>query len=343
MRHDLAKGISEFEKSRDLFKAAGDIAEAAIAETWAAEFLPNVGKIAESRERFAALIADAESRKFNVLLPTVYYWLGVSDFLQKRFSDSARHLKTALRLAEAGNNSFETLHAAEALALNYSELGELEPALSYSSKMLSTQPSYFENPRQRLRDLGTLADITLRLEFMATTLSLSKESLSLAQARSADGSAGDSSSVELNAALRHLIEAAEAQGDFNAALDYANESKRVALKREDSGERTRTVAEINMVLAQVKIKMNDCAQAVVDYDQALELFARLPEFTFNLYQIHKGKLFCFQELGQQEDFARELSVVLQLSEDYRATIREDSSRQAFFANEQEVFDAANAL
>jgi CHAT domain-containing protein len=116
----------------------------------------------------------------------------------------------------------------------------------------------------------------------------------------------------------------------------------VALGRGNSAEHTRMLAEINLVLGDVKTKMNDCNQAVGDYDQALELYDQLPEFTFNLYPIHKGKLFCFQQLNQQENFDRELKTVLRLSEEYRATIREDDSRQAFFANEQDVFDAAAA-
>jgi CHAT domain-containing protein len=61
-----------------------------------------------------------------------------------------------------------------------------------------------------------------------------------------------------------------------------------------------------------------------------------------LYQTHKGKLFCFQQLDRQEDVSSELKTVLKLSEEYRATIREDNSRQAFFANEQVVLDAATA-
>ena len=79
--------------------------------------------------------------------------------------------------------------------------------------------------------------------------------------------------------------------------------------------------------------------------KALELFGRLPEITDRPYQIHKGKLFCFQQLDRREDFSRELQTVLDLSEEFRATIREDASRQSFFANEQDVFDAvaANAI
>ena len=79
-----------------------------------------------------------------VLLPPAYYWLGMGDYLQSRFSESARNLKTALRLAEAGNNTFEIQHAEHALALNYSEIGELEPALFYAGKLLSDKELYFK-------------------------------------------------------------------------------------------------------------------------------------------------------------------------------------------------------
>jgi CHAT domain-containing protein len=88
--------------------------------------------------------------------------------------------------------------------------------------------------------------------------------------------------------------------------------------------------------------MRDYNEALADYDTALELYRRLPELSVSSYQIHKGKLFCFQQLERPQDFSSELQTVLALTEEYRATIREDDARQAFFASEQEVFDAAAA-
>jgi CHAT domain-containing protein len=116
----------------------------------------------------------------------------------------------------------------------------------------------------------------------------------------------------------------------------------LALSRSDSNENARTIAETYLLLADVKSKAADCVNALTDYDNALETYRRLPDVTDRLYQLHKGKLFCFQRLDRREDFARELQTVLHLSEVYRATIREDASRQSFFANEQDVFDAATA-
>jgi hypothetical protein len=62
----------------------------------------------------------------------------------------------------------------------------------------------------------------------------------------------------------------------------------------------------------------------------------MPQLTVSSYQIHKGRLFCFRELNDRQSFTAELLTVLALSEEYRRTIREDSSRQAFFENEQSV-------
>ena len=332
---DPAQAVSQLERSRDLFTRLGDECEAVVAEIWAVQFLPDIGKVAETRLRLTAIIDNAERRKFNVLLPSAYYWLGVADYRQGLFSESAKHLKTALRLAETGENAFEIQHAEHALAVNYSELGELEQALLYAGNLVSRRNLYYQNPSQDWRDKGTLVDIVLKLKFFSTALHLSRERLSMAQENwSTDSRVNDS--------LRSLIEAAIAKEDFPAALKYAGESMQVALGRGDNVENARKTAEIYRLLADVKRQTKACDEALTDYDQALDLFHRFPEVTEALYQIHKGKLFCFRQLNRQEDFSSELKTVFKLSEEYRSKIREDDSRQAFFASEQDVFDAATA-
>ncbi len=332
------QAISQFEKSRDLFRQLGNVCEAAIAENWAAQFLPDVARVAESRVRLTAIIAEAESRKFLVLLPPAYYWLGMADYRQNRFSESGRNLKSALRMAEAGNNVFEIQHAQQALAQNYSELGELEPAMLYASKMLGDRALYYQNATQSWRDKGTLADLSLKLKFFSSSLSFARESLSIAQEKW-------SATSRVNNSLRRMVNATAAQRDISAALMYANESLKTALARGDSPENSYTTAEIYSLLGDLESQNTNCNQALTNYEHALEIYGRLPEVTERLYEVHKGKLFCFQQLNQRDNFSSQLKIVLKLSEQYRETIREDYSRQAFFASEQVVFDlaAANAL
>ena len=335
LKSDYAKAILQFENSRDLFAQLGDTAEAAIAENLAVQLLPDVARVAESRLRLATIITNAERRKFIVLVPPAYYWLGRGDFQLNQISEANKHFKIALRWAEAGKNAFEVQHSGEVLAESYSELGELGPALSYANKLLPDEGLYYQNPSQFFRNKGTLADLSLKLKFFSTCLSLSRERLTIAQ----ENSPGSS---HVNDSLRHMISAAAETKDFPTALKYANESKRIALSRPDSKENTRTTAEIYLLLADLENQTSDCNQALLDYDKALDLFGQLREFEDRLYQIHKGRLFCFEQLKLQADFVDELKTVVKLSEEYRMTIREDSSRQAFFANEQVVFDLATA-
>jgi CHAT domain-containing protein len=330
---NIKTAISEFESSRDLFTRLGDEGEAAIAEIWAVQFLPEVGEVAESRRRCLAIIANAEARKFMVFLPAAYYWLGMGDYRQNRLSESAGNLKTALRLAEAGNNTFEVQHGEDSLALNYANIGELGPALFYAGKMLSDKELYFESLAQSRRNQGTLAFLFLKLKFFSTSLSLSREHLSITQEKWPD---------RVNDSLRRLVDAATAKEDFPAALSYAEESMRIALAREDTAENTRKVANIHLLLADLKSHTKDWDGALPNYDQALDLYGRFPEVTDSLYQAHKGKLFCFWQLDRKEEFSSELKIVSKLAEDYRTTVREDDLRQAFFANEQVVFDTATA-
>lgn len=333
LRSDYPKAISLFEKSRDLFTALGDVCESAIAEIWAAESLPNAGKVAEGRARLAGAIEMAEGRRFTVLAPTAYYWLAMSDYHQKQLSQSNKNLKTALRLAEEGSNTFEIQHAAEALAWNYSMLGELDLALSYVGKALDTKDLYYRTRSQWLRNEGTLAGLSLKLGFPSTSLSLSTEKLSVAREHAHPG-------ARVNDALRYVIIAATAKRDFDAALKYAAESMLIATEAGDSPENMRTRALVYGLTGDVKIETKDYGDALRDYDRALDLYRNIPELSAELYQIHKGRLFCLQRLRDDVSFASELQTVLALSEDYRRTIREDRSRQAFFANERDVFDAA---
>lgn len=311
-----------------------------MAEIWAAQFLPDVGKLTEGRRRLEALAASAEKRSFKVLLPTAYYWLAIGEYQETGLSRTGRNLRTALTLAESAGNVYGTHHARDALALYHSSLGELEPALAHVSQMLPGRDAYYQNPRQALREKGTLADLSLRLELFSTSLSFSREALALARDEAAAG--GRFNPNMLNSNLLGLVNASAAKGDFASALHYADESKRLAQGRGEAAENTRTLAELHLRLGEVRSQMKDCAAALADFDTALELYGRLPEFTVNAYRIHKGRLLCFRQLGRREDFSRELKRVLELSEEYRSRIREDESRRAFFASEQGVFDAAAA-
>lgn len=332
---DPTRAIALFEEGRDRFARLGDECSAAIAENWAAQLLRDVGKVTEARTRLSAIIGAAEHKNHLVLLPPAHYWLAMNDYSQGRLSDSASNLRIALRFAESSGNVFEIQHAEDTLAKHYEKLGELRTAWLYAGKKFSDQGAYYQRgATQYWRDMGTLAELTARANFPFTSLSIAKEALAFAEANSFDD-------VLLNNSLRHVVEASMAANDLTGALQYANNSLQLALKRGDDAGSVIAKAEVYRLLGDINRQGRNCSEALGQYDQALQLYGRLPEVTVEAYRIHKGKLACFQQANDWEQFDAELKIVLGLTEQYRHNIREDSSRQAFFDNQQDVFDAAS--
>ena len=331
---DQAGAISLYEQSRNSFVRLDDRCAAAIAENWAAQLLRDVGRIDEARARLSAIVEDSTAKNFLALQPPAYYWLAMNDYTQGRLSESAQNLRAGLRVAEATRNIFEVQHAEDALAKHYAKLGELQPAVWFAGKRFSDQSLYFHRSAvQYWRDRGTLAELTLKLGLSATSLSVSREMLSFAEAnRFAD--------VRLNDSLDHVIEASLARNDLNGALQHANRSLQIALKRGPGAESAESQAETYRLLGDINRQGGNCSEALGHYDQGLQLYGRAREISLNVYRIHKGRLECFQQTNDEQRFAGELEIIRKLTNEYRQNIREDNSRQAFFAEQQDIFDAA---
>ncbi|MFZ0749090.1 MAG: hypothetical protein WAM70_07005, partial [Pyrinomonadaceae bacterium] len=252
---DRAGAIALYEASRDRFARLDDRCAAAIAENWAAQFLRYVGRIDESRARLTAIVEDSTAKNFQALLPPAYYWLAMNDYSQGRLSESARNLRAALRVAEATHNVFEIQHADDGLAKHYAKLGELDLALLFSGKRFADQSAYYNNDSQYWRERGTLAELTLNLGLSATSLSVSREMLSFAEANQWDD-------VRLNDSLDHVIEASLASNDLNGALQHANRSLQIALKRGPGAESAESQAEIYRLLGDINRQGRNYSEAL---------------------------------------------------------------------------------
>lgn len=327
-----AAAIGEFEKSRDLFSALGDETESLIAESWAAQFLIDVSKIDESRIRLNALGEIAGQRKFRIFEPVVPYFLGVADFRQNRFSGSLKNTKTALQNAIETENVLEIEHCAESIATTYNELGETDKSLNFSGEIIRPD-AYRQSETQYWRNKGFLAEVMQKNGFLTTAEDATKEELSIAREIMPKADLIDSS-------LRRLAVISAEKKEFETALQAVEEARANAENREESEQNNFSLAETFLLRGDVKRQMKSCETALGDYEKSLEIYEKISELTVSLYSIHKGRLLCFNALGKKAEFQYELEKVLDLSEEYRHTIREDESRQAFFENEQIVFDTA---
>lgn len=327
------ESIELFNQSKMQFLKLGNETEANISDIWAAQMLVDVSKIDESRKRLNALIQLGEQQNFRIFLPTAHYWLSVCDFRQRQFSQGIRSKKNALKISEETDNDFEIKRNSESLAFIYDYFGETQPALFYIVKALDNKTAYYIEVSQTYRNLFTATRLLSTFDYNITTIDFGKESLLTSRDILTKTNA-------VNDSLRELIKVLAKNGRFDEALKYAAESNAIALNREESPENTRTVADTFLTRADLKSKMQNCGEAVADYNKSLEFYDKIPQATFNLYNVRKGKLICLLKLSKTDEFQTELETVLKLSEENRQNIRKDSERQAFFANEQIIYDAA---
>lgn len=327
------KSIELFDQSKALFIQSGNEIESNVPEIWAAQMLPDVSKIDESRKRLNELIEKGKKRQYKILLPVSYYWLSVCDFRQGQFSQAIQTKKISLKLSEVTKNIFEIKHNSESLAVVYDYLGETQTSLFYIDQALDNKNTYYIERSQVWRNLIIATAFFAKFNHNETTIDFSKESLSKSREILPDTDA-------VNSALRDLTNAFARNRQFGEALKTADESNQIALNRAESPNNTKSIADSFLTRADLKSNMQNCAEAISDYDKALEFYAKIPQTTFNLYNVRKGKLLCLQTLNRSEEFQTELETVLTLSEENRHNIRKDSERQAFFANEQIIFDAA---
>jgi CHAT domain-containing protein len=335
--YKYADVIAEFEKSRDIFQDLGNDAESVAAEVWAVQFLPDIARMDESRRRLNTLNELAVRRQFKVLEPPVFYWLGVTDYRQNRFSDSLKNVKIALQKARETENLMEIEHCAESVTGTYSEIGEIEKSLSLAGEFLRPD-AYLESKSQYWRNKSLLADLMFKFGFLETADDVSKEEVSVVENLYPKADL-------IDATLRRRGEILLEKKDFEMAWETIEKARQRAESREESEQNNITKAKTYLLRGDVQRLRHNCEAALVDYEYSLDLSAKIPEFTVIIYNVHKGKLLCLNALQRQSEFQTELETALKLSEEYRQKIREDESRQAFFGNEQIVFETAieNAL
>lgn len=331
--------LSLFEKGKQLLLQAGNVPESYIAEYQVASTLSDVGKIAESRTRLNSLLEAAQARKFKLLVPASYYSIGVDDGKQDDVSRSIINFQTALKQAEGISNLYEVKRSARELSSMYLSIGEQEKALIYLSKSLEDKEPYYSEPAQVCRHLLTASELFRKAGSLSSAIDFATESLSLSR---------ESSKFKndlVNDSLRNLTETLTEKGQFDKALEYANESNALALAKKQNDSSYKLVGNTFLLRGNLKSRMQKWEDALDDYERSLEYYKKLPELNYNVYDSHKGKLLCFQALNRQTEFDAEFETVHQLSEKYRDVIRDDNDRQAFFDKEQIVFDAAisNAL
>jgi CHAT domain-containing protein len=321
-----------FERARSLFHEAGNECEALFAETWVAYCKLRIPDVSETRLTFENLAQKFQERNYRSLFALALNALSDAEMSANEFSKALAYAEQSLKLCEelrdtasvirnlgqlqslqlstgsyheSLNSSFIAIGAADELPYDPTILWHLyhEAALDFHQSHLITAAFDYEHEAQRLADIANNP---------------------LLKARSLDRLAAfEERSKNYESALSLL----------NKALDQAAQIR---------GDASRAVTQVHtmLTLGHVHGESGNFPAAIDYFDRTLTLSKDLNGLEIYVYQAHKGKFLALWQLNQDTAAAVELDTAVNLFENYRNKINEESYRDQFFDTDQNTYDLA---
>lgn len=331
-RSEFVEAADAFSKARRTFASLGDETESAFVDYWLAYSYFHSNRTDKSRSISHALIRYCEERGYKWLLAQA---LNLLSNIQTGFHEHSAVLaltREALSLSEQVNDNYGVQKHQASLAGKYGQLYNFPEALNYLGRCLMLAGDFWPGTRQAWRNFDTAAQVFDLMGLYSASAAYGEEALRLAMQESRDPSLIYLSHVRLGMAYGHLQNYAE-------GLRYAQTGFAIGRSLKDEVVGRKIMAYSALQLGEIHRQRGDFKEAARSYDQAIELYDQLAFQTFSVVA-HKGRLLTY--LAQNDDAAveRELHIVLDLFEEYRAKVKEEANRTYFFDVAQDIYDAA---
>jgi CHAT domain-containing protein/cytochrome c-type biogenesis protein CcmH/NrfG len=322
----VEKNAELFEEAKRLFADAGDLAEAAYAEycTGLSYDRYNRDKAFEILE---SLISTCTGSNYLWLKTRCLYIRAGVEYALNQHSRAVSFARDAVKLAERTSDSVGLLNAVSALIEYYRYLGDYPKSLAQIQRALAIVNSLTLDPIQKSRHYSFAASAFAAIGFYDAAVNYQEEAMRISR------EAGITSRVSYQQAFLGSINGKRRH--FETALSNVSEAIEMATSQSDPS----TVAYSAIVRGNIYREMGDCDKAVDSYTQAIDGYQNL-KFTANLYQAHKGRLFCYFLQNDDARAQQEIATTLPLIDKYRHQISEENNRNTFFDTEQSVYDAA---
>lgn len=326
---EIEVAVEDFEKARNLFQQVGDNGEFLLAHYMKALADAANYKTGQARSAFEELSQRCDQAQYKWLLTRslirlVGYQFDSADY-SAVIEQSSRALKVAEEVNDADSRATLTIQSAEA----YYYLGDHHAALRL----------YFGNvvmAGQRPLDMSAKWSVYRSMALPLNSLGLhsaaaeyQKEALRLALESGRPRLIG-----------RSQISLAETYGlqhRYGEAVEQARLVFEQAQKIASQPHQTELLAYAAIKMGQLQRQSGDTASAISSYNRAIELYEQLKSPAFD-YVARKGRLLAMIAQGSFQAVEKEVEQVLNIFEQYRAKIREESYRNSFFDAEQSVYD-----
>jgi CHAT domain-containing protein len=329
LNYDSAK--KEFENAKTLFIDVENTSEAIFCQYWIGYLTNRLKNTTQSVKILQSIETTSKTKDYKWLLSHILCWLAINQSEIGETSSSLNYYKEALKYTESTSDTQNQQKILSLIASDYKSLNRDDVALQYLQKSLDLEKLPEASQRQKWRDYESLTKTFFTSKHYNTALIFGKELLNLAFVND-DVSFKCDSYLSLGSIYSSLK-------DYDKAIEFSKNGLETAKLLNSEDEKLLETANANLFLGNLEKHAKNYQDALNYYQKAKEFFDS-SAYQANSYAAHKGKLFCYLELGNEKSFQDELPIVFKLFESNRTKILEEQNRNSFFENEQDVYDIA---
>ena len=320
-----------YSQASESFARIGDDPEALLAESWIGYSGLRIPKIEESLEIFQRLCREFEARNYRSLFAQALHSLADAESSLSEFSKALDYAHQASKVSQEIEDKSTAVRCLQLdlsmrlvlgdynrslrsliQALNLAEMAPSDPTLIW--------PLYF----QAALDFHYLG-------LPGSALAFEQEALRLAE----------TARVPLlrSRSLERLGILYGQQKNYSDAIKSGEMALTEAQNIVDVSSRKNVTAHSMLTLGKLRRESGDMRKAIEYFDQSLSLYNEL-KFDAYFYEAHKGKLLALIALKDDASANLELTTVVNLFDQYRKRITDQSNRDKFFDVGQNTYDVA---
>ena len=326
-----AEALPLFERSRELFKDAGDLWEANVAELWIGYCHLNTANTEQSIGIFARLATHFERKNYKWLHMRALHLLSGAEYNFREYSRAIDHNRRSLAIAEEIEDSRAAFNALSILVEQYRYIGNHDQALDCIQRSLELINSCGLAAKQIAQYFSTVAAALSSAGLNRAAAAYQEEAL---QTILITGHARTIARAYANLATIYGN-----LGRHTEALQQANQAYETAKSLPDESVRKAMIAYSAQRIGDLYLQAGNVRSAIESYVECVGLYKSVDNY-YGQYEAHKSLLFSYMSEGNDAAAGEELKTTLDLLEKYRSEILEDDNRNHFFGTEQNVYDLA---
>jgi CHAT domain-containing protein/TolA-binding protein len=331
--NEYNEALIKFRTAQSTFLKNQNILESKLCDYWIGTLLYRLHQINKSTIIYEEMAQFCNDNKFKWLASQAYTKLSINAGigLLGKYSKALEYDEKALEFAEETDDLYGLQKIPSQIAYEYKQVGRYSLSLKYCQKSLKISALPEASRRESYRTYYFVSLTLYKMKLYETSILYQKEALNISNELN-DKTFIHNANLSLGMINLSKERHVEAEAFLQSSLQNANSFP-------DEEEKVKAVSYSLFELGNLKRQMEQFEDAKNHYREAINFYDK-SEYKLNRYESHKGLLQCLLKTTNYSEIEKEFSTLFEIFRKDRTEIIEAQNREAFFDNEQTVYDLA---